>query len=161
MALEVADWTHWLIGPLVWVCVALALVVLEIQTGTLYLAMLGGAALLTAVFAWYVPEFLYQMLVFAMLALVGLFVVRPVFQRLLSPASGEVSNADAVVGQEVLLEEPVSRVQPGRVKIIVTGETWTAFLETDTDETLPAGTVAVVTDVQGVRLRIRAAAAIS
>lgn len=157
MALEVADWTHWLIGPLVWVCVALALVILEIQTGTLYLAMLGGAALLTAVFAWYMPEFLYQMLVFAALALVGLFIVRPVFQRLLAPDTREVSNADAVIGQEVVLEEAVSRVQPGRVKVIVTGETWTALLDADGDEVLPVGALAVVTDVQGVRLRIKAA----
>jgi membrane protein implicated in regulation of membrane protease activity len=61
---------------LIWAITGLALVIVELLTGTFYLLMLGVAAFAAAGTAWLGYDFAAQLIVAAVIAAVGCFAVR-------------------------------------------------------------------------------------
>ncbi|MCX5582802.1 NfeD family protein [Streptomyces erythrochromogenes] len=130
---------------LIWLIVALVLGAVEIFTLTAALGLLGGAALVTAVFAAVGLPLPLQFLVFAVVSTVSLAFVRPVVLRRLSPPPGGRFGVDALVGGVAYVTSEVSKLG-GRVRI--GGEEWTARAY---DETLviPPGTTVDVIEIKG------------
>jgi membrane protein implicated in regulation of membrane protease activity len=149
------------VALLVWLCVAGGLVALETWVGNLYLLMLALASGLLAVLVWLgiVPahDVFTQLAWFSGFSIISLAVVRPLCMRWFLKATPiQPSNTDALFGQKVEVLEIVSITQVGRVRLLRTGETWTALLH----DTLPAKTVlqpqaiATIHALEGARLII-------
>ena len=93
-------------------------------------------------------NFSAQMTVFLILSVITLLCLRPLSMKLLKP-KGFKSNADSLVGKEVLITKEVSNVNAsGEGKI--NGMTWVVRSEDDSE--LPEGSVAVVKKIEGVKL---------
>ncbi|GFM95400.1 membrane protein [Streptomyces fulvorobeus] len=108
---------------LIWLIVAAVLAVAEIVTLTAALGMLGGAALVTAVFAAAGLPLPPQFVVFTIAAAAGLLFLRPVALRRLVKPQTERFGVDALIGSTAqVLSEVTGR--GGRVRI--GGEEWTA-----------------------------------
>ncbi|MFI8340941.1 NfeD family protein [Streptomyces sp. NPDC085639] len=130
---------------LIWLVTAALLGAAEIFTLTAALGLLGGAALITAVFAAIGLPLPWQLLVFTLVATVGVVFVRPVARRHLSPPQSERFGVDALVGEAARVTAEVTGLG-GRVRI--GGEEWSARAY---DETLviPTGTTVDVIEIKG------------
>lgn len=130
---------------LIWLIAALVLGAVEIVTLTAALGLLGGAALVTALFAAVGLPVPWQFLLFAVVATVGVVFIRPLALRRLSSPPGARFGVDALVGRSAYVTSEVSKLG-GRVRI--GGEEWSARAY---DETLviPPGTTVDVIEISG------------
>lgn len=108
----------------VWAVVAVLGLILELSSGDFFIICFAigaiGAALVSPFFSIYV-----QMLVFAAVTLVSIFMVRPVALRYLHRDEPDrVSNADALLGQTGVVSETIKAGGFGRVAI--SGDVWKA-----------------------------------
>lgn len=132
--------------PWVWWLIMTGLLLIgEMLTTTLVLAMISGgtaAAALTALAGGGVP---LQFGVFAVVALGLLFVVRPIARRHRKQPPAIRTGVDALVGADAEVVEEVT-ARDGRVKI--GGETWSARA-VDTDRSIAAGEMVRVIRIDG------------
>jgi membrane protein implicated in regulation of membrane protease activity len=131
----------------VWLILAAILGVAEILTLTAALGLLAVAALAAAGAAALGLDVLWQGVTFAVVAVAGLVVIRPLVRRQLRPKYGPQHRfgVAALVGRQARVVQEVTG-HAGRVRI--GGEEWSARAY---DETLviPAGTTVDVIEIEG------------
>lgn len=110
---------------LLWAIVGFALVIAELVTGTFYLLVLGVAALVAAVVAFFGAEFWLQAIVAAAVSLTGVYLVH--YWRQQNPASAQGSN-DLDRGQQVVFESWVDEAN-GLARVKYRGSTWDARID--------------------------------
>ncbi|MEB3287031.1 MAG: NfeD family protein [Vampirovibrionales bacterium] len=142
---------------LLWVGLAVMLSVLEIFTAGFFCMFFALGALLAACLAWVIPlDYGLQGLVFVIGSLLSLLWIRPFLKKTLNITDKPLqdSNVQALIGQVVLVLEPVEKYS-GQVKVIHTGEVWSAYLcsENNTDVLAP-GQEGVITRVDGAKLAV-------
>lgn len=129
-----------------WLMIAVALGVLELLSTDLILIMLAGGALVGMVIALFGVPVAVQ-IVLALATAVGLLaLVRPGVVHRLHSGPTLRTGAEALIGQRGFVLEPMSHVEPGRVKI--GGEVWTAK-PYDEDDRIDAGTTVDVVSIKG------------
>jgi membrane protein implicated in regulation of membrane protease activity len=132
----------------VWLILAAILGVAEILTLTAALGLLAVAALAAAGAAALGLDVLWQGITFAVAAVAGLVVIRPLVKRQLRPRYGPQHRfgVAALVGRQARVVQEVTG-HAGRVRI--GGEEWSARAY---DETLviPPGTTVDVIEIEGV-----------
>ncbi|WP_179791562.1 NfeD family protein [Actinopolymorpha rutila] len=125
----------------VWLVVALVFGIAELLRLTLYLALVSGAALVTALVAATGLGVSFQFATFALSALLLVVFVRPLAQHALRRVPVMRSGTAALVGREALVLREVTR-HAGRVRI--GGEEWSARAYDSTLVIPPGATVDVV-----------------
>jgi membrane protein implicated in regulation of membrane protease activity len=128
----------------IWVIVAVVLGVAEIFTLTAALGLLGGAALITAVFAAAGLPLPGQLVVFTIASTASLVLLRPVAQRHLLPPRQRF-GVEALIGKSAYVVQEVTG-RDGRVRI--GGEEWTARAYDET-VVIPAGAIVDVMQIDG------------
>lgn len=139
-----------------WLAVAVVCGLLEIFTAGFFFLFLAGGALVTAFASLFAPSLLTQGVIFAVASLLLILYARPILKRTINISDKPrfESNVDALVGQEVLVLERVNRYQ-GRVKVLGTGEVWTAYMsDAGEDLVLEEGSAGVVMRVDGAKLAV-------
>lgn len=131
-------WVWWLIA-------ALLLGVAEVSTTTLVFGMLTGGALVAAGASLVGADVPVQLLVFAVVSALLVFVARPVARRHIRMPLPTRSGVAALIGSEALVLEAVG-AHDGRVKLA--GEIWSARSYDGSSE-LPAGTEVYVVAIEG------------
>lgn len=124
-----------------WVVAAALLVILEMLTLTLVLAMIAVGALAAAAADAFGVDLLGQMLIFAGASLAMLVAVRPVARRHLYPPPAIRTGVDALVGRKALVLEQVD-AHSGRIRLA--GEVWSARTYDGESVIQPGQTVDVV-----------------
>ena len=129
-----------------WLMIAVALGVLELLSTDLILIMLAGGALVGMVVALFGVPVGIQ-IVLALATAVGLLaLVRPGVVHRLHSGPTLRTGAEALIGQRGFVLEPMSHVEPGRVKI--GGEVWSAK-PYDEDDRIEAGATVDVVSIKG------------
>lgn len=128
-----------------WLIIALLLTVAEVTTTTLVFLMLAAGALAAGVSAFVGGDVAVQLLVFTVVALLGVLGVRPVARRHLSTPAITRSGVAALVGADAVVLEQVDG-RDGRVKLA--GEIWSARAY-DRTSTLPVGMDVFVVAIDG------------
>ncbi len=130
-----------------WFLLGIALVIVELMTGTFYLLILGIAAIAGAVMAYFGAAFAVQVVVVAIAALIGVALVRARRKTL----QGQGSTQPMDIGQTATFEAWVS--EPDRLaRVQYRGATWEALVE---GAAAPgAGAVLHITAMEGSRLRV-------
>ena len=129
-----------------WLMIAVALGVLELLSTDLILIMLAGGALAGMLMALIGVPVAAQVVV-ALATAVGLLaVIRPNVVRKLHGGPTLRTGADALIGQRGHVLEPMTHVNPGRVKI--GGEVWSAK-PYDEDDEIEAGVTVDVVSIKG------------
>lgn len=144
--------------PLVWLIVAIVLAVVEIATVGFFVMFFAMGALITAGAAFFLTDLPSQLAVFLISSVVLLVFARPLVKRTLNlnDQPSRQSNADSLPGEAVLVLEPVTRYT-GRVKLLHSGEVWSAYLDpAHTEPEILAEVEAEVVAVDGAKLVIRA-----
>lgn len=138
---------------LLWTVVAAVCLILELTSGDFYLTCFAvGAIACIAADALCLP-FWAQVLVFAIVSVVSMFVLRPwLVRRLGAHADHRVSNADALLGRIGRVSETIAPGGYGRVQI--DGDDWKA--ETPGDITLAEGSRVRVIGRESIILSVEA-----
>jgi len=137
----------WLWCILIVICLVLETITLAMTT--IWFACGGIAALIVSLIS---GNIVIEFVVFVVVSLACLFLLRPSVVRRFNNRR-EKTNVDAVVGKTVRVVEPVNNID-GTGSVSIGGVTWTARSEEGAGE-IPAGVLAEVVGVQGVKVIIR------
>lgn len=129
----------------VWFSGAILLSIAEVLGGEFVLLMLGGAALVTAGAALFIPVLWIQLLIFAVVAVGLVLGARPPLLRHFKSGSGVRTGIEAVIGSPATVVSTVD-ADGGQVKI--GGEVWSAKGMAG-HRPLPPGTPVTVVEVRG------------
>jgi membrane protein implicated in regulation of membrane protease activity len=133
---------------LAWLLAGLLLVVVELMTGTFYLLILGLAAGIGSVVAFFGQPFSMQALIAAISAIIGGILVHQ-YHRAANASSPKDSDND--IGEPVSIENWIS--EPGRrARVRYRGTTWDA--EVVGTERIEADALLYVVARDGSRLKI-------
>lgn len=136
-----------------WAVVAVACLVAELSTGGFYILCFAVGAAVAAVGALFVGV-AWQLLLFAVFAIVSLFTVRPFALRYLhTDRDARPSNADAVTGRTGVVSQRIERGGYGRVAI--DGDDWKA--EATDGTAIEAGRRVMVVGRESVILKVQVA----
>ena len=127
-----------------WAVVAIICLILELTAGDFFIICFAIGAVGAAVDAGLLGNGIYaQLFVFVVITLLSLFYVRPFAKRYLHKGEDKrISNADALLGRQGRVVEPVKAGGFGRVQI--DGDIWKAVTKGDAD--IPEGANVVVVD---------------
>ncbi len=133
---------------LLWVVIGIVLIIVEMMTGTLYLLVLGVAALAAAAAAYLGQSFWVQAVIVAAVAVVGVIVLKR-FRGAARPVSGQGLD----IGQTVVLDAWISEAD-GLARVQYRNAQWEAQV---TGERVPGGRMFYIHAVDGNTLRVSAA----
>lgn len=125
---------------LIWLLVGVSLLLAELMLTELTSLMLAFGAFAAAILAWMALPLLLQGLGFALVVLGSVVFLRPLLRHKIQPAESQLT-ADAFVGQEACVLEPITPDQQGRIKIH--GEIWNASAY----DNLPLGETVIITRI--------------
>ena len=130
-----------------WAVVGIALIILEMMSGTLILLVLGLAAFAGAAAAWFGLSFGLQALVAVALAAIGMIVASSLKKKKIAGSKDEHSLD---IGHTVILDSWVSEAD-GVAKVRYRNATWDAKVVGDRT---PGGTVFYICAMDGSTLHI-------
>ncbi len=133
---------------LLWAIAGFVLVIVELVTGTFCLLVLGIAALVAALAAYLGAAFWMQAIVAAVVALVGIYLVRQWWST--HPKTGHSGNS-LDIGQTVVLQSWVNRAA-GMARVNYRGSDWDAKV----DSAAAIGDVLVIKSQEGGLLHVAA-----
>jgi len=110
-----------------WLLISVVCLIAELSTGGFFIICFAIGALATALAAPFGAGFLVQLVVFAVVSALSIFLVRPVIMKYFHGGRGDqgrVSNADALMGREGRVSETIEDNGFGRVAI--DGDDWKA-----------------------------------
>jgi membrane protein implicated in regulation of membrane protease activity len=133
---------------LLWLLLGLALVIVELLTGTFYLLVLGVAAFAAGAAAWLGGGFAVQAIAAAVIAMVGAYLVhayraRNAAQQMTSIDAGQPANFESWVDQGA-----------GLARVRYRGASWDARF--DAEAAMQPGTLVYVLSTEGNTLKVSA-----
>ncbi len=143
---------------MVWIWLGVVALSVFVEAATLTLVSIWFAAgALCATFAAYAGvSQTVQLLIFVAVSIAACAAVRPLAQRYVAP-NVVPTNADRLLGCEARVTEDIDNEGPTGA-VYVDGKTWTA--RSAGGQHLPAGTVVEIEGMEGVKLIVRARAAV-
>jgi len=136
---------------LLWAVTGIALIIIEMMTGTFYLLVLGLAALSAAAAAWFGGSFWVQAVLIAGVSVAGVLLVRR--YRGHSKKAQAMQGPGLDIGQAVTLDAWISEPD-GLARVKYRNAQWEAQV---TGERVPGGTVFYIHAVDGNTLRVSSA----
>lgn len=140
----------------IWLGLAILLGVVEIATVGFFFVFFAVGALVAALATLFTDSMIMQSLVFVLASCLLVLFARPFFQKMLKLGDKpKPSNVSALIGAEVLVLEDVDKYQ-GKVKVVHTGEVWSAFLADAGAAVLAVGSAGRIVKIDGAKLAVQA-----
>lgn len=136
-------------GATMWLLLFAVLMVLEMITMNLFTLWFAGGAIAAALLACMGVSFKVQLLTFAGVSLVLLFLVRPVTVKRFNKKRTQAA-AESMIGRQAIVISEINNRQ-GIGQVTVGEKEWSAKNRNE-EEILPVGSVVIVRDVKGMRL---------
>jgi len=136
---------------LLWAVTGIALIIIEMLTGTFYLLVLGLAALSAAAAAWFGGSFWVQAVLVVAVSVAGVLLVKR--YRGSGRAAKAMQGAGLDIGQAVTLDAWISEAD-GLARVNYRNAQWEAQV---TGERTPEGKVFYIHAVEGNTLRVSSA----
>lgn len=131
-----------------WAAIAVLALIIEAMTAELVSCWFAPSALIAMILSPFVKIFWIQLVVFLGLSFLLLVIGRKIVKKRTDFRKSNL-NADSLIGKTGVIQEQVDNIaETGTVKIA--GLVWTA--RSVNGEPIPAGTVVVIRDIQGVKL---------
>lgn len=138
---------------LIWLAIAVALLVVELMTTELVSIWFSISALITGIVVGIFPQlhWAWQLMIFALLAIVLLFATRPFVKQFLRSRKSQETNLGLIIHHQGVVEEEIDNaLSQGTVKI--NGLVWTA--RSESGEKIPCGEFVVVARIDGNKLYV-------
>jgi membrane protein implicated in regulation of membrane protease activity len=137
-----------------WAIVGVVLIIAEMTTFTFYLLWLGVGAFAAALSTHFTSNWMAQVLVGGLTAVVLTLLTRPLTRNLRHSAKGFYDPYEHILGKSGIVQQAISPQAPGQVK--VGSETWSAAA----DESIAAGETVTVVERSSTILKVSKAAAL-
>ena len=110
---------------LLWVIISIVCLILELSSGDFFILCFAIGAAVAAILAGCGLSLTWQIILFAVVSALSLLLVRPaLIKKLHKPHRERLSNAEAIIGREGRVSEPIEAGGYGRVAI--DGDDWKA-----------------------------------
>ena len=110
---------------LLWIIISIVCLILELSSGDFFILCFAIGAAASSIFAGCGLSLTWQIIIFAVVSALSLFLLRPALLRKLhQPHRERLSNAEAMVGQAGRVSEDIEANGYGRVAI--DGDDWKA-----------------------------------
>ena len=110
---------------LIWVIISILCLILELSSGDFFLLCFAIGSAVTAIVTGCGANLTVQIITFAVVSALSLLLVRPaLIKKLHKPHRERLSNAEAMIGQQGRVSEPIEAGGYGRVAI--DGDDWKA-----------------------------------
>ena len=139
-----------------WLAVTAISVFVEMGTMALVSVWCAVGALVTVFAAYFGAPFQAQLLLFVVVSIAVAAAVRPLAKRYADPHKIP-TNADRLLGMEACVTEDIDNARSSGA-VYVDGKTWTARSADGTP--IPAGEIVEIACMEGVKLIVRAKAAV-
>lgn len=111
---------------LIWVIISIVCLILELSSGDFFILCFAIGAAVAAIIAGCGLSLTWQIIVFALVSILSLWLVRPaLIKKIHKPHRERLSNAEAMIGQEGRVSEAIEAGGYGRVAI--DGDDWKAL----------------------------------
>lgn len=121
---------------LLWTIIAMVCLILELSSGDFFVTCFAIGAVCALVSTLFGAPFWVQVIIFAAFSVLSILFVRPsLLKHIHSKDKERLSNADALMGREGIVIEPIEKGGSGYVKI--DGDDWKAI--TKEGEYIPKG----------------------
>ena len=112
----------------IWIVIMVVSVIIEISTTDLTSLWFAVGAFVSLIINLFLKDDLIyvQILVFALVSIVAIFVLRPILKKKINTPK-IATNVDAMIGKQVLVVSPINLNKPGIIKF--EGIEWTAITE--------------------------------
>lgn len=145
--LLLAGWVE----ALIWLLIAGMFLGLETFCPTLFLIWFSGGALGALIVALLGFNEIIQIIVFSVFSVLMLIFARPFVKHYIEKNKpAEPCNAYSIIGSKAIVLKPVNQAN-GTVKIMNTGETWSAYTEEQFDP-IEINTQVIIKQVDGAKL---------
>ncbi|MDR0486391.1 MAG: NfeD family protein [Elusimicrobiota bacterium] len=132
-----------------WFILIFVFVIFEIATpGAFYSMCLALGALTAGIASLFGADRYLQYGIFAVISLVSIFAVRPIFLRAVKKMKGVQTNVDALIDQTAIVTEKITPQKCGFIKI--GGEIWLAESESE----IETGSEAIIKEVSGTKVKV-------
>lgn len=139
-------WTE----ALIWIVVACFFAAAETFTMSFFLMFFAGGAVVAALTAFMFNE-IVQVIVFIIATVVLIAFARPVIKKFIEKNKDPIpTNVYNVIGAKAIVLRPVSQIK-GKVKIMNTGETWSAYTYEHYDP-ITEDTQVIIKEVDGAKV---------
>ena len=110
----------------IWLIAAIILVIIELLSAGFGVICFAIGALFSALVAYFTPNILWQLLVFAAVSLLTFIFLRPVLIKLLERKTKDVkTNADALIGKIGVVSETID-ADKNTGRVAIDGDDWNA-----------------------------------
>ena len=135
---------------IIWLALMIVFIWLEAETVAVVSLWFAAGALVAAIVGWAGGNIATQIIVFAVVSGVLLWLLRPITKRYFTPKLAK-TNLDAIIGAEGRVTKAIDNaLSEGQVKL--NGMEWTA--RSTTGEQIPEGTQIKVDKIEGVKVYV-------
>lgn len=139
-------------APIYWLIAFVILIGIEVATMALTTIWFAGGAVAAFLLSLLGASLEVQLAVFVVVSFLLLFLTRPFVSTYIN-ANTVKTNSEGLIGKQARVITEINN-QMGNGAAVVNGQEWTARAEQDTD-IYPVGTLAVIKDIQGVKLILK------
>lgn len=133
----------------IWIAVIVFAVVIELLTDQLFTIWFVPAAIVVTVLDFVNLDFVWQIIIFLIISLIGIFLIRRFFTKRLSDDSSK-TNIDSIIGEKCVVTEKIDNFAGcGQVK--VHGQAWSAR-GCNEDDVFEEGEILRIVAIEGVKL---------
>ncbi len=137
----------------IWLAVFIICIILEAITFDLVSIWFALGSLVAMIVAAATDlAYYYQILIFALVSLMTLVLTRPFLKKLLKNQERS-TNADDLIGKEVVVQDEISKFNPGSVKI--SGVIYQAILPENETDLVRSGEVVTIIAIKGNKIVVR------
>lgn len=136
------------IFSIIWLVAVIVFLIVEALSVQLISIWLAGGALVAMVLALLNVDFWIQVLCFAFVSLILIFLTRPLVKRMLNKKI-EATNADRSIGKEATVTAEINNIL-GKGQVNLSGQIWSA--RSVDDSIINEGETVVVDKIDGVKL---------
>ncbi|OEG70519.1 hypothetical protein ATZ36_04155 [Candidatus Endomicrobiellum trichonymphae] len=133
-----------------WLIIAAVLIIFEILTSSVFffICLAAGSVFAAAVSYFNISSWI-EFVIFIVVSILSLYLIRPIFKRMISKSETVNSNIDALIGAIAVVTEKITPLKTGLVK--VSGEIWIA----ESDIELEIGEAVKIRNIDGTTLTVK------
>ncbi|MDR0820558.1 MAG: NfeD family protein [Endomicrobium sp.] len=133
-----------------WLIIAAVLIIFEILTSSVFFfTCLAAGSVFAAAAAYFNISSWIEFVIFIVVSILSLYLIRPMFKRMMNRSETVNSNIDALIGATAVVAEKITPLKTGLVK--VSGEIWRA----ESDIELETGETVKIKNIAGTTLTVK------
>ncbi|OEG71187.1 hypothetical protein ATZ36_16135 [Candidatus Endomicrobiellum trichonymphae] len=133
-----------------WLIIATVLIIFEILTSSVFFfTCLSAGSVFAAAVAYFNISSWIEFAIFIVVSILSLYLIRPIFKKMMSKSETVNSNIDALIGATAIVAEKITPLKTGLVK--VSGEIWRA----ESDIELETGETVKIKNIDGTTLTVK------